>query len=66
MEISLENSINSSNFAPRGYLSFNQNDPVTYMHRLAVYMKPGLPFAHDLSLCIFRHSHLCSPLASTS
>ena len=48
------------------YLSFNKNDPVTYKHRFAVYMKQGLPFAHDLSLCNFKHSHLCSPLASNS
>ena len=30
--------------------SFNQKNSVTHMHSLAVYVKQGLPFAHDISL----------------
>ena len=33
-----------------GLSSFNQNDSVTHIHGLAVYVKEDLPFARDLSL----------------
>ena len=46
----LDDSIDSGNFHVRGYLPLFRKDFVTPMHSLAVYVKEGLPFAHDLSL----------------
>ena len=39
-----------TNFSLRGYLSLIRKDSITHMHGLAVYVKEGLSFAHDLSL----------------
>ena len=47
---SLDDSIDSSNFSGRGYLSLIQNDSVTHMHGLAAYVKEGPLFAWDLFL----------------
>ena len=48
-ETNLDDSIDSGNFSVTGYLPLIRKDFVTHMHRLAVYMKEGLPFARDLS-----------------
>ena len=40
-----------------------QKDSITHMHSLAVYVKEGVPFAHNLSLENFVNSHLCFWLA---
>ena len=68
-ETNLDDSIDSSNFSVRGYLTLIQEDTFTHMHGLAVYVKEGLPLAQDLCfrLAIF-HSlsyfcfFYCSPL----
>ena len=49
-ETNLGESIDSTNFSVRGHLPLIQEDSVTHMHRLAVYVKEGLPFSNDLSL----------------
>ena len=49
-ETNLDDSIDSGNFSVRGYLPLIRKDSSTHMHRLAVYVKEGLPFARDLSL----------------
>ena len=58
-ETNLYDSINSGNFSVRGYLSISQNDYITDMHGLAVYVKVGLPFAWDLSLENSTDSYSC-------
>ena len=52
-ETHLDDSIDSGNFSVRGYLPLIRKDSSTHMHGLAVYVKEGLPFARDLSLCRF-------------
>ena len=47
-ETNLDDSIDSSNFSVRGYLTLIQEDSFTHMHGLAVYVKEGLPLAQDL------------------
>ena len=47
-ETNLDDSIDSSNFSVRGYLTLIQEDTFTHMHGLAVYVKEGLPLAQDL------------------
>ena len=46
----LDDSIDSGNFSVRGYLPLIWKDSITHMHGLTIYVKEGLPFAHDLSL----------------
>ena len=62
-ETNLDDSIDSCNFAVRGYLPLIQKDSSTHMHGLAVYVKEGLPFARDLSLENSADSYLCFRLA---
>ena len=53
-ETNLDNSIDSGNFSVRGYLPLIQNNSITHVHGLAVYMKEGLLFARDSKkLCGF-------------
>ena len=49
-ETNLNDSIDSSNFSVRGYLSLIRKDSSTHMQGLTVYVKERLPFARDLSL----------------
>ena len=49
-EANLDDSLHSDNFSVRGYLPLIWKDSTTHMHRLALYMKEGVPFAWDLSL----------------
>ena len=49
-ETNLDDSIDSSNFSVRGYLTLIRKDSITHMHDLVVYVKEGLPFARDLTL----------------
>ena len=58
-ETNLDDSVDSGNFSVRGYLPLIRKDSSTHMHGLAVYVKEGLPFAHDLSLENFTDSYLC-------
>ena len=58
-ETNLDDSIDSDNFSVRSYLSLIQKYCTTHMHDLAVYVKEGLPFAHDLSLENSASSYLC-------
>ena len=41
-ETNLDDSTDSGNFSMRGYLSLIQNDSITHMHGLTVYVKKGL------------------------
>ena len=50
----LDGSINSGNFFVRGYLPLVRKDSGIHIHGLAVYLKEGLPFAQDLSVCLWR------------
>ena len=45
------------------YLSLIQQDSVTHLHGLAIYMKEGLPFARNISLENSPYSCLCFRLA---
>ena len=47
----------------RDYLPLIQNDSITHMYDLAVYIKEGLSFARDLSLENSVDSYLCFRLA---
>ena len=47
----------------RGYFPLIRKDSGTHMHRLAGYVKEGLPFARDLSLENSSNSYLCFRLA---
>ena len=58
-ETNLYDSINSGNFSVRGYLSISQNDYITDMHGLTVYVREGLLFARDLSLENSADSYIC-------
>ena len=58
-ETNFDDSIDSGNFSVRGYLPLIQNDSITHMHGLAVYVKEELPFAPDLSLENSVNSYLC-------
>ena len=62
-ETNLDDSIDSGNFSMRGYLPLIRKDSSTHMPGLTVYVKEGLPFAHDLSLGNSADSYLCFPLA---
>ena len=62
-ETNLDDSIHSGNFSVRGYLPLIRKDSSTHIHRLAVYVKEGLPFAWDLSLENSPDPHLCFRLA---
>ena len=59
----LDDSVDSGNFSVRGYLPLIRNNPVTYMHGLAVYVKKRLNFARDLSIENSEDSYLCFLLA---
>ena len=58
-EANLDDSIDSRNFAVRGYLPLIRKDSIIHMHGLAVYVKQGLPFVQDLSLENSVDSYLC-------
>ena len=62
-ETNLDDSIDSGNFSVRGCLPLIRKDYSTHIHRLAVYVKEGLPFARDLSLENSADSYLCFRLA---
>ena len=62
-ETNLNDSIDSSNFSVRGYLSLIRKDSSTHMQGLTVYLKEGLPFARVLSLENSADSYLCFWLA---
>ena len=49
-EINLDGSNDSSIFVVGGNLPLSGKDSITHMHGLAVYVKGGLPFAHEVSL----------------
>ena len=58
-ETNLDDSIDSGNFAVRGYLPLIQKDSSTHMHGLAVYVNEGLLFAWDISLEDSADCYLC-------
>ena len=62
-ETNLGGSIDTGNFSVRGYIRLIWKDSSTHMHRLAVYVSEGLPFARDLSLENSADSYLCFRLA---
>ena len=62
-ETNLDGSIDSGNFSVRGYLPLIWKDSVTHMHGVTVYVKEGLPFAHNLPLENSADSYLCFWLA---
>ena len=62
-ETNLVDSIDSGYFSVRGYLPLILKDSITHMHRLAVYVKEGLPFALDLTIKNYVDSYLCFPIA---
>ena len=49
-ETKLNDLTDSGNFSVRHFLSLIRKDSITHMHGLAVYVKEGLLFVHDLSL----------------
>ena len=49
-ETNFDDSVDSGNFAVRGYLALIRKDSVTLMHVLAVYVKEELPFLWDIFL----------------
>ena len=58
-ETNLDDSVDSGNLSMAGYLPLIWKDSVTHMHDLAVYVKEGLPFVHNLSLENSTDSYLC-------
>ena len=62
-ETNLDDSVDSGNFSVRGYLPLIRKDSSTHMHRLAIYVKEGLPFPKDVSLENSADSYLCFRLA---
>ena len=58
-ETNLDDSIDSVKFSVTGYLPLIQQDSITNMHGLTVYVKEGLPFAQDLSLENSANPYLC-------
>ena len=62
-ETNLDDSIDFGNFSVRGYLPLIRKDSSTHIHCLAVHVKEGFPFAHDLSLKNSADSYLCFRLA---
>ena len=62
-QTNLDDSTDYGNSSVRGYLPIIRKDSVTYMHRLAFYVKEGLPFPWDLSLENSVNSYLCFRLA---
>ena len=62
-ETNLDYSIDSDNFSVRDFLPSIQNDSITHLHSLTVYVKEGLPFAWYLSLGNSVDSYLCFWLA---
>ena len=40
--------IDTGDFSMRGYLPLIQQDSITHIHGLAIYVSEGLPFAWDL------------------
>ena len=57
--VNLDDSIDSGNFSVRSFLPLIRKGSITHMHRLAVYMKEGLPFARNVSLENSIDSYLC-------
>ena len=53
----------TDNFSVRGYFPLIRKDSFTRIHGLAVYVKEGLPFAHDFYLENSADSYLCFRLA---
>ena len=62
-ETNLVDSIDSGNFSVRDYLPLIKKDSITHMHGLAVNVKKGLSFAHDVSLQNSADSYVCFELA---
>ena len=62
-ETNLDDSIDSGSFSVRGDLPLIRKNSSIRMHRLAVYVKKGLPFVRDLSLKNSADSYLCFRLA---
>ena len=62
-EINLDDLTDSDNFSVWDYLALIQKDSVAHMHCLAVYVKEGLPFVHNLPLENSTDSHLSVWLA---
>ena len=62
-ETNLDDSIDSGSFSVRGYLPLIRKDSSTHIHCLAVHVKEGFPFAHNLSLKNSADSYLCFRLA---
>ena len=58
-ETNLDDSIDSGNLSVKGYLPLILKDSIAHIHGFAVYVKEGLPFAHDLSLENSADSYLC-------
>ena len=56
-ETNLEDSIDSSSFFVRGYISLIQKDFVTHLYGLEVYANEGIPFAGDMSFKNFEDSY---------
>ena len=50
----------------KGYLLLIREDSIIHVHGFAVYVKQGLPFAHDLSLENFEDSFKCYWLVNSS
>ena len=62
-ETSLDESIDSGNLSVRGCFPLIQEVSITHMHGVAVYVKEGFLFGHDLPLENSAHSYLCFQLA---
>ena len=62
-ETSLDESTDSGNLSVRGCFPLIQEVSVTHMHGVAVYVKEGFLFGHDLSLENSADSYLCFQLA---
>ena len=58
-ETNLDDSIYSGILFLKDYLPLIGKDSVTHIHGLAVYVKEGLPFAHDLYLQNSEYSYFC-------
>ena len=58
-ETILDDWSDSGNFSVWSHLPLIQKDSVTHIHKLAVYMKEGFPFAQNLSLPKSADSYLC-------
>ena len=62
-ETNLDDSFDSGNLSVKVYFPLILKDSIAHIHSFAVYVKEGLPFAHDLSLENSADSYLCFWLA---